>query len=46
MLKKNAFFTQPKDAYAAFLSVVELSTQQLYGVKFVHQSNVYSDADL
>ncbi|KAL9539925.1 hypothetical protein MBANPS3_009988 [Mucor bainieri] len=29
-----------KDAYAAFLSVVELSTQQLYGVKFVHQTIV------
>ncbi|KAI7892014.1 ras guanine nucleotide exchange factor domain-containing protein [Mucor mucedo] len=27
-----------KDAYAAFLSVVELSTQQLHGVKFVHQT--------
>ncbi|KAI8646430.1 ras guanine nucleotide exchange factor domain-containing protein [Parasitella parasitica] len=29
-----------KDAYAAFLSIVELSTQQLYGVKFVHQTIV------
>ncbi|KAK4515679.1 Astra associated protein 1 Asa1 [Mucor velutinosus] len=29
-----------QDAYAAFLSVVELSTQQLYGVKFVHQTIV------
>ncbi|GAA5799677.1 ras guanine nucleotide exchange factor domain-containing protein [Helicostylum pulchrum] len=29
-----------KDAYAAFLSVAELSTQQLHGVKFVHQSIV------
>ncbi|KAI9485820.1 MAG: ras guanine nucleotide exchange factor domain-containing protein [Benjaminiella poitrasii] len=29
-----------KDAYSTFLSVVELSTQQLHGVKFVHQTLV------
>ncbi|KAI8975974.1 ras guanine nucleotide exchange factor domain-containing protein [Pilobolus umbonatus] len=29
-----------KDAYSAFLSVVELTTQQLYKVKFVHQTIV------
>ncbi|CAO3625354.1 unnamed protein product [Mucor fragilis] len=34
-----------KDAYAAFLSVVELSTQQLYGVKFVHQTIVSKPLD-
>ncbi|KAI8074020.1 hypothetical protein BC940DRAFT_363952 [Gongronella butleri] len=31
---------QIKDAYLSFLSVVELSTKQLYGVKFVHHTVV------
>ncbi|KAI8887700.1 ras GEF [Backusella circina FSU 941] len=31
---------QTKDAYAAFLSIVELSIQQLHRVKFVHQTVV------
>ncbi|ORZ23960.1 ras guanine nucleotide exchange factor domain-containing protein [Absidia repens] len=34
-----------KDAYIKFINTVELSTQQLYGVKFVHQTIVSTPAD-